>query len=156
MTDRRDKPLTDLYSQLDVHPQASHAEIHAAYRRLARALHPDSAKPGSVDVERLQRVLEAHAILSSPTRRREYDERRLQSTAPRAAQRCPVCRGARTIVTPCGSCRATGFQRAPSPWLSIPRLCRRCHGTRCVRLSCGACAGSGEASTAHRGATSYE
>jgi DnaJ-class molecular chaperone len=146
MTDPRDNPLTDWYSQLDVRPEASDAEIGAAYRRLARALHPDSAKPGSVDVERLQRVLEAHAILSNPTRRREYDRLRRQDTASNGAQRCPVCRGARMIATPCGFCEATGVQRAASPWLSITRVCPRCRGSRRLRLRCGACAGTGETS----------
>jgi DnaJ-class molecular chaperone len=152
MTDHRDNPLTDWYSQLDVRPEASHAEIDAAYRRLARALHPDSAQPDSVDVERLQRVLEAHAILSNPARRRDYDERRQPRTPSPASkpQRCPVCRGAQTITTPCGACHATGYQRSPSPWLSTPRPCPICHGTRRRRLRCGACAGTGHTTPRRR------
>jgi DnaJ-class molecular chaperone len=145
MTDRRDNPLTDWYAQLDVRPEASDAEIDAAYRRLARALHPDLAAPDSVDVERLQRVLEAHAILSNPTRRRDYDERRQPRTPSRVSEqpRCPVCRGAQTILTPCGACHATGYQRSTSPWLSTPRPCPVCRGTRRQPLRCGACAGTG-------------
>ncbi len=145
MTDHRDNSLTDWYSQLDVRPEASHAEIDAAYRRLARALHPDSAQPDSVDVERLQRVLEAHAILSNPGRRRDYDARRRRRTPSRASeqQHCPVCRGAQTIVTPCGACHAMGYRRSPSPWIAIPRPCPVCLGTRRQRLRCGACAGTG-------------
>ncbi len=153
MTDRRDIPLTDWYSQLDVHPEASHAEIDAAYRRLARALHPDSAQPGSVDVDRLQRVLEAHAILSNPARRRDYDERRQPRTPSPASQqqRCPVCRGTRTIVTPCVACHATGYRHVASEWLSTPRPCPVCRGTGRRRLRCGACAGTGYTTTLRRG-----
>jgi molecular chaperone DnaJ len=145
MADRRDDPLADWYLQLGVRPEASRAEIDAAYRRLARALHPDVAAPDSVDLERLQRVLEAHAILSNPTRRREYDERRQPRTFSRAteAQRCPVCRGARAIRTPCGACHATGLGRSTSPWLSPPRPCPACQGTGRQWLRCGACGGTG-------------
>jgi DnaJ-class molecular chaperone len=145
MTDHRDISLTDWYSQLDVRPEASHAEIDAAYRRLVRAFHPDSAPPDSVDVERLQRVLEAHAILSNPARRRDYDERRLPHTSFPASeqQRCPVCRGAQTIMTPCVACHATGYRRMASPWLATPRPCPVCRGTSRQHRRCGACAGTG-------------
>jgi DnaJ-class molecular chaperone len=157
MTDHRDNSLTDWYSQLNVRPEATHAEIDAAYRRLARALHPDSAPPASVDVERLQRVLEAHAILSNPTRRRDYDERRqLRTPSPASErQRCPVCRGAQTIMTPCVACHDTGYQRLASPWLSTLRPCPVCRGTRRRRLRCGACAGTGS-TTRRRQATSAD
>jgi DnaJ-class molecular chaperone len=152
MADYRRESLTDWYAQLEVHPDVSLVEIDAAFRRLVRALHPDSAQPGAVDVERLQRVLEAHAILSNPTRRRDYDERRrppapAPSSQPREPRRCPVCRGAGTILTPCGACRATGYRRSMSPWLSTPRPCPVCLGTRRQPLRCGACAGTGETST---------
>jgi len=37
----------DLYARLGIAPDASPSQINAAYRRLARALHPDSApNPG--------------------------------------------------------------------------------------------------------------
>jgi DnaJ-class molecular chaperone len=153
MADHRDNPPIDWYAQLDVRTDASHAEIDAAYRRLARALHPDSAPPGSVDVERLQRVLEAHAILSSPARRRDYDKRRqppTQSLRTGEARSCPVCRGARTIITPCGACRAQGYQHFAGPWLSTPHPCEVCNGSGRRRLRCGACAGSGETHTRDR------
>jgi len=158
MPDHRDSPLTDWYAQLDVHPEASRAEITAAYRRLARALHPDSAPPDSIDVERLQRVLEAHAILTNPARRRDYDTRRQPPTrAPaREPRHCPVCRGAGMIMTSCGACHATGLQHAPAPWLSIPRPCPICHGTRHRPSSCGACAGTGAMNTRYRPETTHE
>ena len=150
MADHRDNSLIDWYAQLDIRPDASHAEIVAAYRRLARALHPDSAEPDSVDLERLQRVLEARAVLSDPTRRRDYDTRRqLQTTSLRTRERrgCPVCCGTRTITTPCASCCATGFQRSTPLWLSTPRPCLTCQGTRQQRVTCGACGGTGATST---------
>jgi DnaJ-class molecular chaperone len=153
MADHREKPLIDWYAQLDVRPDASHAEIDAAYRRLARALHPDSAHPDAVDVERLQSVFEAHAILSDPARRRDYDERRRRPriwSSPNEQPRCPVCRGARTIMTPCGACRATGYQSSTWPWLSTPRPCRACQATGRRPVPCGACAGTGHTTARNR------
>src|SRR5213078_1824376 len=101
MKDHPDEPPIDWYEQLGIAPDASEAEIDAAYRRLARALHPDSAHSHAVDVERLQNVLEAHNVLSNPARRRAYDER--NSARPASSRLpCPVCRGAGVIRTPCG------------------------------------------------------
>lgn len=59
------------YEILQVSPDATEAEIKRAFRRLAKALHPDSGNPG--DVERFRRVQEAYETLSSPERRRAYD-----------------------------------------------------------------------------------
>jgi DnaJ-class molecular chaperone len=146
MAAHRDRPLADWYAQLEVSTDASTAEIDAAYRRLARALHPDATQRQSVDVERLQLVLEAHDILSNPARRRTYDELRgLRRTmpAPRESRHCPVCRGARFIATPCSRCGATGYQSSTSPWLRTVRRCPGCQGTGRRATPCGACAATG-------------
>jgi DnaJ-class molecular chaperone len=146
MADDRDEPLSDWYAQLDLPPGASPAEIETAYRRLARALHPDSAPPEDVDVERLQNVLEAHNILSDPARRRDYDARRglgRVARAPTDRRPCPVCRGTRSIPTHCRRCLGRGWVSATSAWLGIPTRCRTCGGTGRRQLPCGACCAAG-------------
>src|SRR4051812_20652672 len=142
---RRDEPLVDWYAYLDVAPDASAAEIAAAYRRLARALHPDSAPANDADVERLQAVVEAHGILSDPDRRRAYDDARRGRPAQRARERapCPVCRGDRSIAVPCDRCWGTGNMQLRTALLAIPRRCHVCGGAGRRAVRCGACAGAG-------------
>lgn len=62
------------YELLGVSSSASESEIKAAYRRLARQLHPDSGQPG--DVARFREIQEAYETLSDPERRRTYDSAR--------------------------------------------------------------------------------
>ena len=73
------------YLVLEVNSNATPAEIRAAYRRLAKKLHPDRYEAGSQPFLALQ---EAYAVLSDPDRRRAYD-RSLQGEAriQRVAQR---------------------------------------------------------------------
>lgn len=68
----------DYYAILGVSQDASTRQIKAAYRRLAFQHHPDRNRdtPGSSEV--MKRINEAYAVLSSPVKRREYDELRRQ------------------------------------------------------------------------------
>jgi DnaJ-class molecular chaperone len=64
--------MTDLYKILGIHPQASAEEIKQAYRKLARALHPDR-NPDPEAQERFKQVNQAYETLGDADRRREYD-----------------------------------------------------------------------------------
>ncbi|HEV8460927.1 MAG TPA: J domain-containing protein [Gaiellaceae bacterium] len=66
MSERRDP-----YIVLGVARQASGEEIARAYRRAARASHPDSGGAGSA--ERFQAVSDAYELLRDPQRRSVYD-----------------------------------------------------------------------------------
>jgi len=63
--------MADYYAVLGVDRAASQADIKRAYRRLAQQHHPDKNSSGGD--ERFKAVNEAHAVLSSPVRRAEYD-----------------------------------------------------------------------------------
>ncbi len=65
--------VRDLYEILGIARDASSTEIKAAYRKLARTLHPDvNADPA--DQERFKEITGAYEILSDPTKRQRYDE----------------------------------------------------------------------------------
>jgi len=66
----------DYYAALGVKKSASAAEIKKAYRKLARDNHPDSHPGDAAAEERFKEVSEAYSVLSSPERRKEYDEHR--------------------------------------------------------------------------------
>ncbi|CEM02708.1 unnamed protein product [Vitrella brassicaformis CCMP3155] len=61
-----------LYARLGVPPTATHHEIKTAFRRHALTSHPD--KGG--DKEAFQAIHEAHEVLTDPSQRAAYDNRR--------------------------------------------------------------------------------
>ncbi|HSL76427.1 MAG TPA: DnaJ domain-containing protein [Candidatus Limnocylindrales bacterium] len=63
------------YSALEVAPTATQREIRAAYRRLARATHPDGHAGDPAMERRFKRIARAYEVLGDPGRRRVYDER---------------------------------------------------------------------------------
>jgi molecular chaperone DnaJ len=66
----------DFYKVLGVDKTASAAEIKKAYRKLARANHPDS-KPGDKAAEdRFKAIAEAYDVLGDEQKRKQYDEMR--------------------------------------------------------------------------------
>lgn len=66
----------DYYKILSVSKDAKPDDIKRAFRRLARANHPDQ-NPGNPEAEkRFKEVSEANSVLSDPARRKEYDEAR--------------------------------------------------------------------------------
>lgn len=66
----------DFYKELGVSSDASADDIKKAYRKLARDLHPDKNHGDAKAEERFKAVSEAHAVLSDPAKRKEYDETR--------------------------------------------------------------------------------
>lgn len=65
--------MADYYEILGVDRDASPEMIKKAFRRLARATHPD-ANPGDQEAEaRFREVAEAYEVLSDPDRRAQYD-----------------------------------------------------------------------------------
>ncbi|MGV9414228.1 molecular chaperone DnaJ [Nocardia sp. NPDC003693] len=66
----------DFYKELGIASGATPEEIKKAYRKLARDLHPDKNPGDTKAEERFKTVSEAHAVLSDPEKRKEYDEAR--------------------------------------------------------------------------------
>lgn len=95
----------DLYELLEISPSARPEVVHAAYKALARACHPDVSHANDAPV-RMRELNRAYQVLSDPARRATYDlertrqrrrERLLAPTEQRAivpARRPPVARSA--------------------------------------------------------------
>ncbi|HET9671754.1 MAG TPA: molecular chaperone DnaJ [Actinomycetota bacterium] len=64
--------VRDLYEILGVTRDATAGEIKAAYRRLARELHPD-VNGDPADQDRFKEITGAYEILSDPAKRQRYD-----------------------------------------------------------------------------------
>lgn len=84
------EPEADYYATLGVVPDATSAEIHAAFRRLAKLWHPDryaSAPPRLREraERRMRALIHAHTVLSDAVLRHEYDRRRLRRAEANAA-----------------------------------------------------------------------
>lgn len=63
----------DYYEILGVNRNADARQIHQAYRRRARELHPDKNKSDPQAEEKFKDLGEAYRILSDPEKRKQYD-----------------------------------------------------------------------------------
>ena len=80
-------PMTtviDHYAVLGVRRGASPDEIRTAYRRAARASHPDLHPGDTTAHERFKQVQVAYEVLGDPARRAAYDTPIRTSTPPRS------------------------------------------------------------------------
>jgi len=73
----------DYYKTLGVAPTATEDEIKAAYRELARTMHPDGNQDDPHAEEKFIAINEAAAVLRDPQKRADYDARRRPPEAPR-------------------------------------------------------------------------
>src|ERR1700760_1163835 len=63
----------DLYDILGVPRGATEDEIRSAFRKLAKANHPDVNPGNNAAAERFKKIAAANDILSDPEKRRQYD-----------------------------------------------------------------------------------
>ncbi|MCW2771988.1 MAG: chaperone protein DnaJ [Nocardioides sp.] len=73
---RADWAQKDFYAELGVKKDASNDEIKKAYRKLARANHPDSNPGDTAKHDKFKSVAEAYDVVGDPEKRKKYDEMR--------------------------------------------------------------------------------
>jgi curved DNA-binding protein CbpA len=105
----------DPYQALGVGADASTADISRAYRRLARALHPDSQPGDAAAADQFRTVSAAYELLSDPARRTDWDRRHPSpqrppgrsdpAQQPAAPQVWPLSPAAADSLRPLGSPR---------------------------------------------------
>ncbi|MBO0846323.1 MAG: molecular chaperone DnaJ [Nocardioides sp.] len=71
---RADWATKDFYAELGVDKKATPAEIKKAYRKLARANHPDSNPGDSKKHEKFKAIAEAYDVIGDEEKRKKYDE----------------------------------------------------------------------------------
>ena len=87
-----DGPGPDLYQLLGVSRGASREEIAQAWRRRARAEHPDSRPREAAAADRFRALAEAHQVLSDPARRAAYDRALAHGQRPGPGAAAPAAR----------------------------------------------------------------
>lgn len=114
MTAEHGGPQPDLYETLGVDRGASREEIVRAWRRRARAEHPDSRPRDAAAPARFRALAEAYRVLGDPVRRVAYDRAAGYAPGPRAA--APDCPPAAVPVRR----RDSGAPAAVTPLARVP------------------------------------
>jgi curved DNA-binding protein CbpA len=107
----------DAYAVLGVDPAADDETVAAAYRALARRLHPDVAGDGAT--HQMSVVNAAFDRVRDPKRRREYDDELQEIDPARAARARARPRGGRVRGSrgaPAPQAKEPEHHRAPSPY----------------------------------------
>ncbi|KRC52843.1 MULTISPECIES: molecular chaperone DnaJ [unclassified Nocardioides] len=73
---RSDWASKDFYKELGVAKSASQDDIKKAYRKLARANHPDSHPDDTAKHEKFKAVAEAYDVIGDADKRKKYDQAR--------------------------------------------------------------------------------
>jgi DnaJ-class molecular chaperone len=68
----------DYYEILGLPADATEKQIKAAYRKLAFQYHPDRSTGDSGSADKMKAINEAYAVLSNPSKRKDYDDLRRQ------------------------------------------------------------------------------
>jgi curved DNA-binding protein CbpA len=77
----------DPYRILQVHPDAAPDVVRAAYRVLARKVHPDASTPmGEAEERRMTDLNWAYAIVRDPVRRSQWESDRRRAPPPTPAE----------------------------------------------------------------------
>ena len=71
---RADWATKDYYAELGVDKKATQTDIKKAYRKLARANHPDSNPGDTAKHEKFKAVAEAYDVVGDEEKRKKYDE----------------------------------------------------------------------------------
>jgi molecular chaperone DnaJ len=74
VTAKADWATKDYYKELGVSKEATADEIKKAYRKLARANHPDSNPGNAAKHDKFKSVAEAYDVIGDPEKRKQYDE----------------------------------------------------------------------------------
>lgn len=115
----------DPYKVLQVDPEAEEEVIAAAYRRLARKYHPDTAT-GVEAVGRMEAINAAWEVLGDPNRRAAHDRQRaLQAAVTRSSAAAPpdgaTARPTASGSAAAGASPAPGAPRDPARPATAPR-----------------------------------
>jgi curved DNA-binding protein CbpA len=108
------EPGPDLYRLLGVPRGASRQEIALAWRRRARAEHPDSRPADAAAPGRFRALAEAYQVLGDPARRAAYD-RTLTRDQPAAPIPAPGPGGVTPLVRAAGPPLRAGPVRVEAP-----------------------------------------
>ena len=109
----------DLYEHLGVERTATPRAIHAAYRRLALAHHPDRNGGDPAAAERFKKVHAAYRVLSDRRRRAAYDAS-LSRPAPAYASVLSACM--LLAMAPLAMVELSASMWMTAVWASVPTV----------------------------------